>query len=108
MYWLRDAPEVAQDGGGAGGGAGDRASGGGGDRSPTSWPEAMVSVSWGRGLAAAVAAVGTFCLYSFLRAPPMGCVGESVNLLGLDINAQLLSNSTYLTLGCLTRIGTDC
>ena len=84
-YWLRDAPDVAQDGGGAGGGAGDRVSGGGGgDLSPTSWPDAMVSVSWGRGLAATatavVVAVGTFCLCSFLRAPPIGCVGDSVNL----------------------------
>ena len=83
---MRDAPDVAQDGGGAGGGAGDRVSGGGGggDLSPTSWPDAMVSVSWGRGLAATatavVVAVGTFCLCSFLRAPPIGCVGDSVNL----------------------------
>ena len=81
-----DAPEVAQDGGGTGGRAGDRevGGGGGGDLSPTSCPEAIVSVSWGRGLADPAAAVvtsaGIFCLYSFLRAPPIGCVGVSVNL----------------------------
>ena len=78
-----NAPDVAQDGGGAGGGVVDRVGGsigGGGDLSPTSCPDAMVSVSWGRGLAAAVVAVGFFCLYSFLRAPPIGCVGDSVNL----------------------------
>ena len=82
-----DAPEVAQDGGGTGGRAGDReVGGGGGDLSPTSCPEAIVSVSWGRGLATAPAAAvvistGSLCLYSFLRAPPIGCVGVSVNLL---------------------------
>ena len=73
---------MAQDGGGAGGGAGDRVDGGGGgDLRPTSCPDAMVSVSCGRGLAAGNVVIGFFCLYSFLRAPPIGCVGESANSL---------------------------
>ena len=78
MKRYRNSPDVAQEGGGAGGGAGDRVDGGGGgDLRPTSCPDAMVSVSWGRGLATAVVVIGFLCLYSFLRAPPIGCVGES-------------------------------